>query len=368
MSHQTTPLTETIPNRLRPFPGMSPTWTHAQCEVARRTLDDLITANQSDDPARFHDRNIDPNADIEDFWEDALRIATACRAATLHGYNPVLTTDTSELVRATKHGHRLGPVAHDEHIFGRHAPDQWLNHPLFLAHAGREIIPVTFTFDPEETPAEAGAESELDLADYLLELTAHRTTSLRFVLKRTAVKTGMWFGEIEPGLTRREITNYLIGLIEYGAEIIEGRPGQLVLQPHVEMHYEMRHFVVDGHVVTSAGCIEEYTPINAVNPDGTIDPSSHLLRRRRGSDDQITVCHREAGAMTRLAEKIAREHGGTLVIDTAINAATGQPLVVEFNDLPNSGLYACDIWRLSRALITANDRGYTHTSTMKATT
>ena len=367
MSHPATPLTETITLRLRPYPGMSPTWTHAQREVARRTLRDVITTNELVDPARFHDHNIDPYADVEDFWEDALRIATAYRAATLHGYDPVFTAEPSELVRATEHGRRLGPVANDEHVFGHHAPDQWLDHPLFLAHAGREIIPVTFTFDPEDTPAEAGAEAELDLADHLQELTAHRTTALRFVLKRTAAKTGMWFGEIEPGLTRREITDYLFNLLDWTAVNIEGRPGQLVLQPHVEMHYEMRHFVVDGHVVTSAGCIEEYTPINAVNSDGTINRASHLLRRRRRSDDPIMTCHREAGTMTRFAEKIAREHGGTLVIDTAINAATGQPLVVEFNDLPNSGLYACDIWRLSRALIAANDRGYAHTSTMKVT-
>lgn len=62
--------------------------------------------------------------------------------------------------------------------------------------------------------------------------------------------------------------------------------------------------------------------------------------------------------MTDFVQGIAREHGDTLVIDRDSNLATGRPLVVEFNDLPNSGLYSCDVWSLYDALVTARDRGY----------
>jgi hypothetical protein len=48
----------------------------------------------------------------------------------------------------------------------------------------------------------------------------------------------------------------------------------------------------------------------------------------------------------------------TVVMDVAIGAHTDEPLIVEFNTLPNSGLYASDVHAVYRALVTADNRGY----------
>lgn len=48
----------------------------------------------------------------------------------------------------------------------------------------------------------------------------------------------------------------------------------------------------------------------------------------------------------------------TVVIDVATSAQSGDPLIVEFNSLPNAGLYATDTDVLFENLVHAGDRGY----------
>ena len=65
------------------------------------------------------------------------------------------------------------------------------------------------------------------------------------------------------------------------------------------------------------------------------------------------------GRLVNFGRELARQYGRTVVIDVAIDAAADIPVVIELNELPNSGLYASDPWLVAAALVGARDRGYT---------
>lgn len=350
-----------ITGRIRDYPGHHPSWTPAQRDVADEILQDCVLAGVDQDLLV----QPDPYADYEDFWEDAVRISAAYKACSDAGIPARISTNFDDLAEATKQNRRLGPIAVTEQTLGSHARDTQLSSPAFLQHAGRTITPVTLNFEKQTTNTD-----EADLIETLLTAASHGVE--RMVLKRTSLKAGVYLIELSPHLDRQELTDKLFNLLGWAAVHTEGRPGQFVLQEYVPMAWEMRHFIVDGDLVTSAGCIEEFTPLNAVvaSDDGqpTVTKHSDLLREHRGTLGQLEpspVIQRplRAQIMRKFAAQVGREHGGTIVIDTAINADTGQPLVVEFNDLPNSGLYASDVWALYRALVTATNRGYNNFST-----
>lgn len=354
-----------ITGRVRRYPGHHPMWNQAQ----RRVADEILAGCEAAgvDPESFS--KIDLYADYEDFWEDAVRISAAHQACVDAGIFARVSTDWAELTVATADQRRLGPVAVTEQTFGHHARDTQLLDPVFLAHAGRAITPVTLNF--EDSPH---TSTEPDLVQTLYDA-AQRGVE-RMVLKSTTAKAGVWLIELNVDQDQRDIADEVLELLGWSAIRAEGLPGQLVLQDYVPMTWEMRHFIVDGELITSAGCIEEFTPLNAVTStdDGqpTVTRHSDLLREHRGTlgragTDEVICRPLRAAVMRKFAAQVGREHGGTIVIDTAINAATGQPLVVEFNDLPNSGLYACDVWALYRALVTATDRGYGDVSTTPVT-
>lgn len=351
-----------ITGRVRDYPGHHPAWTTAQRGVADEILQDCVLAGVEQDLLI----QPDPYGDYEDFWEDAIRISAAYKACRDAGMSAQISTNFDDLAEATKHNRRLGPIAVTEQALGGHARDTWLGSPAFLQHSGRTITPVTLNFEGQTTDT-----GEADLIETLLAAASHGVE--RIVLKRTSLKTGVYLIELSPHDSQQELTDKLFELLGWTAVHAEGRPGQFVLQEYVPMGWEMRHFIVDGELITSAGCIEEYTPLNAVTGADSsgrplIAQYSDLLRKHRGTLGQprtndVTAQPELAAQMRQCAANIARLHQGTLVIDTAINLNTGQPLVVEFNDLPNSGLYACNAWALYQALVTAADRGYNNFST-----
>lgn len=351
--------------RLRPYPGCHPRWTHAQRIAAHNTLDILIRAGFS--PDLFDDENISPGADYEDFWEDALRLATTLNAC--YDREITLTTDDRALVLATREHRRFGPVSINEHLFGAHARDRFINDPVFLEHAGRSLIPAVLVLDG--SPAEPGAlNTDVDLVSYCLDrVPATAGETARLVLKHTSAKMGMWIINLDHTMnTREKISEYLFDLLDFTALHVEGRPGKLVIQDYLDLTFEMRHFVVDGQLITSAGCIEEFTPFDAIGPTGEVSPFDDRLRRLRGAlgqahmldpDDYAVTSQPDIAArMREHAARIASQRGGTFVIDTAINPATDDVVAIEFNDLPNSGLYAANAWAIAEALVDAHDRGY----------
>lgn len=217
-------------------------------------------------------------------------------------------------------------------------------HPLVVRHGGRGMF-----------LGSSGREDETDVCEWLAA--RHREHGVQLgVVKAAARKIGVWAVELDddPEVVRER----LLAEMDWTYVRLEGQRDSLLAQEAIDMQWEYRLFVVDGTLVTGAGCIEEHTPLDRIA--GVAFDTR--VRRHRGHlggtpsdiEDRPDLVH----SLLDFGLEMAEEHGGTTVIDVALNAATGTPVVVELNDLPNSGLYASDHWATTRALIGARDRGY----------
>ena len=118
---------------------------------------------------------------------------------------------------------------------------------------------------------------------------------------------------------------------------LEGVGAAFLLQEVVEMTYETRLFVVNGCVVTSAGCIDSNTPLLSNSP---YDP---FLERHRGDGyalaRQMLTTDFMAFAME-AAAKIVEENGAFHSYGMDVCLTPNGPAIVELNPLLNCGLYA----------------------------
>lgn len=329
---------------LRPFPGIPQAWPASKAAAAAAILADVHAAF----PEMLGD--VDPDADIEDFWEDAARVSAAWRAAggDLVAKAPGSTAapwTTDEIAR------RFGPVTFDEEG-GRHAVDKQLDHSLVRRFGGRGM-----------KVGSLGGHLLKDVARWLAIRHADHGVQ-RGIVKAAGRKNGIWSIALDsdPEVVRRR----LVEEMDWTYIRLEGLENGVLAQDELELEYELRLFVVDGVIVSAAGCVEEFTPLDRV-PGKAFDTR---VRRVRGHLNQGTpsVVEDRPDVVERLLDfghVVAALHGGTVVIDVAIDAgagADGVPVVIELNDLPNSGLYASDPWLVAEALVDARDRGYTISS------
>lgn len=324
---------------LRPYPGVLAEWSTAKQARARSILADVDAAF----PGMVG--KVDPSADVEDFWEDAARISAAWRAT--GGRLVLKEAGTSRCAWSNdKMLRRIGPVARSEEG-GDHGTDDLAGHALVAHHGGRGMfVGGVATDDPAR-----------DVAIWLAA--RHRDHGIRRgVVKTVARKNGIW--SIELDRDPEVITRRLAEVMDWTFVRLEGLPGALLAQDELELTWELRLFVVDGRVVSAAGCIEEFTPLDHDRATGLIDTR---VRRIRGHleqglpspvEDRPDIVHR----LVSFGRRVALEHGGTVCIDVAIDAATDTPVVIELNHLPNSGLYASDPWAVTAAIVRARDRGY----------
>lgn len=327
---------------LRPFPGIPASWTGAKRDQAEAILADVDAA--------FPDMlgDLDPDADIEDFWEDACRVSAAWRAS---GGNVVAKDSwrTRERWSPDEMLRRLGPVASSEEG-GSHALDREIGHPLVHEHGGRGLKRGSLLGDPAT-----------DIVRWLAA--RHRDHGVaRGVVKLAERKKGIW--SIELDSDPEVVKQRLLDAMDWTFIRLEGLEGAIFAQDAIDLQWEYRLFIVDGVVVSGAGCVEEFTPLDRAPEEG---PFGTRVRRIRGHLHQgrPSAVEDRPEIVARLIEfgrRVAAEHGGTVVIDVALDAAAsldGTPVVIELNELPNSGLYASDPWLVTRALMTAADRGYT---------
>lgn len=326
---------------LRPFPGVPQSWPTTKAASAAAILADVQAAF----PEMLGD--VDSDADVEDFWEDACRVSAVWRAT---GGNVVRKAPgaSDEPWSADELARRLGPVARDEEG-GHHAADKQITHPLVRQFGGRGM-----------KLGSLGGHLLKDVARWLAIRHADHGVE-RGVVKAAGRKNGIWSVELDsdPEVVRRRLVE------EMGWTYIrlEGLENGVLAQDELEVEYELRLFVVDGVIVSAAGCVEEFTPLDRI-PGKEFDTR---VRRIRGHLDQGMPSEVEdrPDVVERLLEfghVVAASHGGTVVIDVAIDAgagADGTPVVIELNELPNSGLYASDPWLVAEALVGARDRGYT---------
>lgn len=336
-------MTTLFSGSLRPFPGMKPSWTARQQADAFRVLRDLVSVYGAAP-------DVTEGADYEDFWEDACRVSAALRAsdADFQCVPEKTSWSTQEL------GMRMGPVSAVEEG-GRHARDRQLLHPVLLRHGGAARAMSLLTLTPEE---ELVPGDLFDVGEWMRS--RYEAGVSRVVLKNAERKGGVWVLDTRP--TRRECVEMVFDELDWLAVRIEGGRDALLGADFVDMRFEYRCFVVDGKVVSSAGCVEEHTPFDA-DPRSVLGPAFQtVLREHRGhltEDDDPALDQPEIAArLLAFARQVASEHRGTVVIDVALDASRDVPVVVELNELPNSGLFATDPWLVHRALSTATDRGY----------
>lgn len=130
-------------------------------------------------------------------------------------------------------------------------------------------------------------------------------------------------------------------------------PGAIMVYEHVTMEYEYRFFVIDGKLVTGAGCIEEHTPVSNT---ALFDPFTRRIRSDHKSEAPVArpdVVSAYRGFITdaRVLEAFADEGLTTYVMDVAMG--DDGPLVIELNGVLNAGLYACDTAALGAAIAAA---------------
>jgi hypothetical protein len=128
----------------------------------------------------------------------------------------------------------------------------------------------------------------------------------------------------------------------------------MLVQEMVPMGYEYRFFVVNHELVAGAGCVDNNTPLDSQHAqfDPVVEkdryaPGQNRLENWDESIQGVLVdCAREIVAATHELEP----NCPTYVVDVAINLETGEPLMIERNQLDSAGLYALDAERVAVAM------------------
>lgn len=328
--------------QLRPFPGGP---------ISARTAAIIDTLERNGFPVG----EPDPDADFEDFWEDAIRIQSTIDAAERAGLTWV-PVDYHHVWTPEQLARRLGPVGHTE--TGKHAADPLEDHPLMLDESvtGRKITRCTLPDEDTEN------DSFPNAYDVLCGLYAEGHS--RAVVKISGTKQGVMSILLSDDVD--ELRDELFRGDDAGWTMVRasGVPGGLLVAPWIEMTYEYRVFVVDGMPVTGAGCVEEFTPLDHCPYTGRFDSA---VRKNRGNSVTGGIPS-EVEYKARLVDKfVIRAHElaatlpegrNTVDMDFAIVPGYDVPVLVELNGVSNAGLYAIDSDALADAMVVAKDRGY----------
>lgn len=332
--------------RLTKFPGIE-AHHEAKAQTTLTTVREALIANNLEHLLNTNEQSLE--ADYEEFWEAATRLAAAWKATngdlkiiSLADYNQL------EFMKLMERNNlpRLGMVPAFEE--GPYIRDPHLSDPVFLKYAGRFCKKAGLAV---EAP-------HINVAEVMAERAAVGQTHV--FIKDLRAKKGIYTLATS---TNVDENDDLLMKAYWSYMHLEGKPETMLVQDLTPMSFETRFFIVDGKVVTYAGQVEEYTPLD-------FDSAKLPMREKRGEETSEVVDSaytRDIAAKLKVfAEKVAHEHGGTLTIDIAINDNTGEPLVVEFNDIANAGLFACDVDKLFAALATARNTGYAYTDEARA--
>lgn len=345
---------------LRPFPGIG----DVDC-CTSVAMDDVL-----DDVRKLGLTPVkSPNADFEDFWEDAFRASAAVRACESIGVD-IRLPDEGDIPDSSV---RLGPVSTSEE--GAHCTDALLMPDALIQFGGRHMsrayVDMSEDFirgvsDPSREFEREGAALARqgcpgDLYGAMLWL--YHTGARKAVVKSSLRKAGVSVVNLSPRLDELRADVAEDDILCWMSTPDAAPMGGFLVQQWVPMTYEYRFFVVDGKLVSGAGCIEEFTPFNHVG----VYPLDPQMRARRGNgiaaheDTLVEVREDLVQRYLEFATEVTKTlpaNMNTVVFDVALNADTGDPMIVEFNTLPNSGLYASDVYAVYRALVQAENRGY----------
>lgn len=129
---------------------------------------------------------------------------------------------------------------------------------------------------------------------------------------------------------------------------LEGRSKVFLVQEAIPMIHEYRVFMAGPRPASGAGCIEKFTPLDST---GTAFDGRTEGRRGSGAvsdtwDEVVKPMLHFAADAGALLHSQAPALGAAWVMDLAVNAETGQIVVIELNPARNAGLYASspDSW------------------------
>jgi hypothetical protein len=175
----------------------------------------------------------------------------------------------------------------------------------------------------------------------------------RALLKRRHAKLPLISVTLDNWNPENSIMSYLDPDEGWGLINDEGVRNAYLVQEVIPMRYEYRFFVINGAIVTGAGCVEELTPMDN---DGEIFDSR--MREYRNYDCSSPVESREdlLDRFILFAKKVVDElvvecpEITRYVLDVALGK-NDEPVIVEFNGESNAGFYACQPERVTEALI-----------------
>lgn len=145
--------------------------------------------------------------------------------------------------------------------------DRYHQTKVFADHAGRDTATGGYFSEPDEA---SSCEQAIDLMAAFAQR-GHREV----IVKHVRAKHGLW--RIPTSTDPAENLRTLTDALGWSLIGLDGTAHGLGIQQVIPMTYEYRIFIVNGHPVTGAGCIEEHTPLDA---DETA-PFSPLMRARR---------------------------------------------------------------------------------------
>lgn len=199
-------------------------------------------------------------------------------------------------------------------------------------------------------------DTDLEQLAQLAARLAPKARDRRLWIKARAQKSYLLRVQIPAGFEDLDLDAQQDALLEldddrdpYGAGLAElflsyeGTERGLLVAPDVAMTREYRLFVVDGQVVSGAGCIEADTPLNM----SFTSPFSLRMERTRGDGqvetDNSALLRRYVERAGQLAHALRAEGRGTCVIDLAYLEETDEIVIIELNSITNAGFYASNI-------------------------
>jgi hypothetical protein len=303
-------------------------------------------------------RHVPPHAadgagDYEDFVEQAVRLEAALDTFGAESVWLVISTDIDTAVNAgtgetrpvveledlPRYGTQPSRRHEDVDMEQARLAASYYRYEAFLSRAGRRLVVCGFGCE----------DGSVELGDILASWAAEGVR--RAFLKSVRIKQFAFPVDVPEGFRAGAGAKVVYDALDYGAMALEGRPESLIAQEFVAMEYEYRVFVVGNTLVSAAGCIEEFTPLD--NQGEAFDTQ---LRRHRQAKTPVERAPEIAGLLTDFAREAvaALAHEVPELTDYVIDVALGPdgvPLIVELNSLLNAGLYASRPELVSRAMV-----------------
>lgn len=224
--------------------------------------------------------------------------------------------------------------------------DPLTTHPALFAHGGRDLLVTTFrgpACDPDPHIIHPDLlESIAAMADAGHRRVTLRATSPNWPALTVSINNNPYY------VQRQLFSHMKLGTMLVHHEDIDGG---VLLSQWLPLTHQYRIAVVGGQLITGSG--------RGVDPlehprYGRFDP-----RMIADADDEPSECPDHVATHLELARRVCGELAADhqpLVLDLAINAHTGQPLLVDIKSLTGAHLYALDLDELQLAILTGARR------------